>query len=415
MISEESDPHQQDIYVNNLLQYSHQEFQAQLSNANANINELFSHQNIKAIDHIVKINQRVAESTGFIYLNYLKNIFQDLLKIYNLYSQQVSDAVIRQQAQNNPMVKPMKAVRRDILKLIQTYILKETDKSFTVFYQQFLPSLKLLIDDYKANAQDARDPEVLHLFSTMIKHMGESLHNELPVIYDGLCASTLAVIQNEFQLYPDFREGFFTLVMNMIKHCTQGLFNLEQSTFQNIILIVIFAMQHEKPELMDLGLKSMHAMTVILKDHPQLATDFYKFMYVQILRETLAVMIDYRHVSGFKMQAMILQELLSACMEDSTVINPQVQLQDEQGQPHQAQSNRDFVCEYLASTLASQFANMNRVQIEAFVIKLFNSLGDWAGFKDTLRDLLISMKSFASQSDQFYEEEKQAALDQKKQ
>ncbi len=71
------------------------------------------------------------------------------------------------------MLKPMKAVRRDILKLIQTYILKETDKSYNVFYQQFLPQLKLLIDDYKSNAQDARDPEVLHLFSTMIKNMGE--------------------------------------------------------------------------------------------------------------------------------------------------------------------------------------------------------------------------------------------------
>jgi len=82
----------------------------------------------------VKINQRVADSTGFVYLNYLKNIFQDLLKIYNLYSQQISDAVVRNQAQNNPMVKPMKAVRRDILKLIQTYILKEKDKNFTVFY-----------------------------------------------------------------------------------------------------------------------------------------------------------------------------------------------------------------------------------------------------------------------------------------
>ena len=52
---------------------------------------------------------------------------------------------------------------------------------------------------------------------------------------------------------------------------------------------------------------------------------------------------------------------------------------------------------------------MNRVQIEAFVIKLFNNLNDWAAFKDTLRDLLISMKSFASQSDQFYEEEKQVS------
>lgn len=64
----------------------------------------------------------------------------------------------------------------------------------------------------------------------------------------------------------------------------------------------------------------------------------------------------------------------------------------------------------MASTLSSQFANMNRVQIEAFVIKLFNSLSDWAGFKDTLRDLLISMKSFASQSDQFYEDEKQVSI-----
>lgn len=33
------------------------------------------------------------------------------------------------------MLKPMKAVRRDILKLVQTYILKETDKTYAVFYQ----------------------------------------------------------------------------------------------------------------------------------------------------------------------------------------------------------------------------------------------------------------------------------------
>lgn len=65
------------------------------------------------------------------------------------------------------------------------------------------------------------------------------------------------------------------LVMNIIKHCTQGLFQLEESLFRNVILIVIFAMQHEKPELMDLGLQSVHAMTVILSESPQLATQFY--------------------------------------------------------------------------------------------------------------------------------------------
>jgi len=53
---------------------------------------------------------------------------------------------------------------------------------------------------------------------------------------------------------------------------------------------------------------------------------------------------------------------------------------------------------------------MNRVQIEAFVIKLFNSIDDWKTFKDTLRDLLISMKSFASQNDEFYAEEKSVSV-----
>lgn len=73
-----------------------------------------------------------------------------MLKIYNIYSQQISDLTVSGQG-SNAMLKPMKAVRRDILKLIQTYILKENDKQYLIFYQQFLPSLKLLIDDYKAN------------------------------------------------------------------------------------------------------------------------------------------------------------------------------------------------------------------------------------------------------------------------
>ena len=31
------------------------------------------------------------------------------------------------------------------------------------------------------------------------------------------------MIMNDFIQYPEFREGFFKLVQNIIKHCTQGL------------------------------------------------------------------------------------------------------------------------------------------------------------------------------------------------
>lgn len=38
------------------------------------------------------------------------------------------------------------------------------------------------------------------------------------------------------------------------------------------------------------------------------------------------------------------------------------------------------------------FPNLNPVQVQGFIIKLFNEVYEWKGFKSTLRDLLVSMK-----------------------
>jgi exportin-1 len=73
-------------------------------------------------------------------------------------------------------------------------------------------------------------------------------------------------------------------------------------------------------------------------------------------------------------------------------------------------SNKEFVMHSMKNVLQSMFMNMNAVQIEGFVLKLFNTLRDWKEFKDTIRDLLVSMKSFASKDDSYYEEERTAAL-----
>ncbi len=92
---------------------------------------------IKTIDSILKVNTRVAESVGFMYVSYLSKIFPDLLKMYGLYSQCISNSV--KSRQNDHMIKPMKQVRRDILKLIQTYI--ENCDNLSFFNDKFLPSL----------------------------------------------------------------------------------------------------------------------------------------------------------------------------------------------------------------------------------------------------------------------------------
>lgn len=53
--------------------------------------------------------------------------------------------------------------------------------------------------------------------------------------------------------------------------------------------------------------------------------------------------------------------------------------------------------------------------MESFVLKMFNNVNEWNDFKSTVRDLLISMKQFASKNDDFYREEKEAALKQQQQ
>ena len=62
------------------------------------------------------------------------------------------------------------------------------------------------------------------------------------------------MIKNDFMSFPEFREGFFKLVHNMIIYCTEGMIQLDPERFQTIIHTVIFAMKHEKPEVMEIGL-----------------------------------------------------------------------------------------------------------------------------------------------------------------
>ena len=74
----------------NMLALPDQQFRNELNKFNFNQEQIFVIDSIKTIDQVIKINQRVAESVGGNYLLYLRDIFDDLLKIYNIYSQQIS-------------------------------------------------------------------------------------------------------------------------------------------------------------------------------------------------------------------------------------------------------------------------------------------------------------------------------------
>jgi hypothetical protein len=49
----------------------------------------------------------------------------------------------------------------------------------------------------------------------------------LKSILSHLCQPTLEMIGQDFTELPEFREGFFLLIENIIGYCTAGLFSLE--------------------------------------------------------------------------------------------------------------------------------------------------------------------------------------------
>lgn len=247
------------------------------------------------------------------------------------------------------------------------------------------------------------------LFATMMKQEGNMLAGFLNQILFGLCQSTLDMISGDFISYPEFREGFFKLVHNIIMHCTQGMIELDPQRFQTIIHTVIFAIKHEKPECMEIGLKSLWDLNERISSHPQICSLFFVSFYSQILKEVLMVLTDCRHLSGFKLQCQILQQLLAIVDKESPYPLIHAPIQDSNGQSHSLQSNKDFVRDFLISSIMESFPNLNRVLVDTYTMQLFNNLDDWKRFKGTVRDLMVSMRSFSSANDDFYEHERKVS------
>ena len=96
---------------------------------------------------------------------------------------------MRQGTGQDPMLRPMKILRRDILKLLQTYIEKEIN--FTYFNENFLSTLQAMVEDFSASDPNARDPEVLQMFATMMRQEGPMLQGFMPSILQHLLSPTL--------------------------------------------------------------------------------------------------------------------------------------------------------------------------------------------------------------------------------
>jgi exportin-1 len=399
MINKEHDIKKKTIYIQQMMQPTYNDWCGIFEQANQNPEILQHNLAIKALDLIIKINERVAFSVKTPYWSFGGYIYDNLIKAYMYYTGIINDAL---NANQNyiPAMKQFKSIKKTILKFIQTVI--NTNDSVETIMSSILPALSNLIEAYRYSNVDNRDPDILIVFAEILEKLKNSQYDYIVSIWNYLCLFTLDMIKSDFQSYPEHRQNFFILVKSLIANAFDALFQVQDSNFNKDVLnAIIWAIRHNQPLMYETGLETL---LILIKNVNQnrmvnninVADLFYKTFFFDLIQEILCVMTDSFHKAGFKLQIEIMQfltQVIEFGQISEGLFDPNV-------------PNKQFAINYLINIITNAFGHLNKIQIETFSIGLFNKCYNYHEFKILIRNFLTSLKSFAGENDELYEEEK---------
>ena len=257
-----------------------------------------------------------------------------------------------------------------------------------------------VLGDYVRSTPDARDPEVLSLFTCLINKVQAAMTQEVPRVFDAVFKCTLEMITKNFEDNPEHRANLFNLLRAINHHCFPALLT-DQGNFTLIIESIKWAFKHTERTVAETGLEILHELLLNVSQVPDAAKQpFYRAFVLPLIQDVLAVMTDRLHKSGFKMHATLLRHLFHL-VEAGHVTVP---LFDGGNYP----TNQAFMREHVANLLKSSFPNLTHQQVVDFVVGCFDLRMDLPSFKTHLRDFLVQLKEFSAENNQdLYSEEQQ--------
>ena len=152
-------------------------------------------------------------------------------------------------------VRAMRAVKKETLRLLDTFIEKSEDND-VVLTKLVPPLLDPVLGDYVRSTPDARDPEVLSLFTCLINKVQAAMTQEVPRVFDAVFKCTLEMITKNFEDNPEHRANLFNLLRAINHHCFPALLT-DQGNFTLIIESIKWAFKHTERNVADTGLNTL--------------------------------------------------------------------------------------------------------------------------------------------------------------
>ena len=310
-------------------------------------------------------------------------------------------------ATKTPLVRALRLVKKDILRLVQGYVQVCNDPG--VFVSNFIPLLlDAILSDYRQNIEQARDAEVLSLTAEIVGRFGELMQDKVAPILDAVFECTLNMINKDFIEYPEHRVNFFALLAAINAHCFPALMQLGPLHFKLIVDSCVWAFKHTHREIADAGLKICYELLrnvsgTAAASNPTWTDAFHAAFLIPLFTDIFYVLTDGEHKSGFRYHAAILAYLFEM------LSSVRIPLSKDS-----STSNAAFVKEYLGTLLHTAFPHLQRLQLETFLKGLFDLHSDLPTFKAHLRDFLVSLKEFSAEEQELFLEEQELEAERKR-
>ncbi|KAL4595811.1 hypothetical protein ACB098_12G098700 [Castanea mollissima] len=412
MIQAESDPQKRDEYLQRLMELPNQKWVEIIGKARQSVDFLKDQDVIRTVLNILQTNTSVANSLGTYFLSQISLIFLDMLNVYRMYSELISSSIAEGGpfASKTSYVKLLRSVKRETLKLIETFLDKAEDQP--QIGKQFVPPMMdPVLGDYARNLPDARESEVLSLFATIINKYKAAMIEDVPRIFEAVFQCTLEMITKNFEDYPEHRLKFFSLLRAIATHCFPALIRLSSQQLKLVMDSIIWAFRHTERNIAETGLNLLLEMLKNFQNS-EFCNQFYQSYFLQIEQEIFAVLTDTFHKPGFKLHVLVLQHLF-CLVESGGLTEP---LWDVATVPYPYPNNTMFVREYTIKLLSTSFPNMTAAEVTQFVNGLFESRNELSAFKNHIRDFLVQSKEFSAQDNKdLYAEEAAAQRERERQ
>jgi len=299
----------------------------------------------------------------------------------------------------------MRTVKKEILSLISTWVAKAEDTETVM--ENFVPPLfDAVLFDYQRNVPAAREPKVLSLLSILVAQEEAAISEEVPRILAAIFQCTLEMINKDLEEFPEHRTNFFRLLQTLMQYCFPVFMGIPAEQFKLIVDSVIWAFKHSMRNVAEIGLDILKDLLNKLQklEDRVAAQRVYRSFFLDLLEHVLSVVTDRSQVqvAGLSYYADILCQLFSSVeffiTEPLNADNP-------------AQSNIDFVYQFVGNLLKGAFPHLSDDQIRVTVKGFYSFNQDPVRMKSHLRDFLVQIKEFVGEdTSDLYIEEREAEI-----